>query len=479
MSAPFERSLPLSYVFNVKESPYGAAGNGSTDDTIPIQAAITAAIAAGGGTVYLPAGTYIVTDELTINGDGVILRGDSLTASIIKSNTNGVGTLQVGSLSTSGSGKSVGVSLRDLKFECPSGSTTTNVQVYGATRFEMYRCDVYRGLIGFEMRNADMFSIRLSNVRTTASAATCVNLLQGSSDDVTTGSWLGGIIDMTGTNSKGVVFGDGTGVSNNPNEFNCIRFGDGLKIDGNNISGTIGVQFEAGCRNVKFENVEIKECRSYSIDGVAALLDSQKVFFTIDNCKILGNSTNKPTAHIYLKQPSASGSATNVLITGAGTQLHQATTTIYIESGSPTISVSEGDVADATNFLEMTAGATPRFKIGGVRISSSSVTNKRGTNLAAGTVTYMAGDDNRVSDFKLFDSFSATLLSGNTSVAFSFSSTLDYTPTARDIQWNRTASGGGDTGDKWITSLTTTGGTLNVATAAGADQTYQFKLRAS
>ncbi len=44
--------------FNVKR--YGAKGDGSTDDTTAIQAAITAAQVAG-GTVYFPAGIYIVT----------------------------------------------------------------------------------------------------------------------------------------------------------------------------------------------------------------------------------------------------------------------------------------------------------------------------------------------------------------------------------------------------------------------------------
>jgi hypothetical protein len=39
---------------------YGATGNGKTDDTAAIQAAIDAAMAAGGGTVTVPVGTYLL-----------------------------------------------------------------------------------------------------------------------------------------------------------------------------------------------------------------------------------------------------------------------------------------------------------------------------------------------------------------------------------------------------------------------------------
>jgi hypothetical protein len=48
-------------IFNVTSSIYGADGSDSNDDTSAIQHAIDDAEAAGGGVVYLPAGTYIVT----------------------------------------------------------------------------------------------------------------------------------------------------------------------------------------------------------------------------------------------------------------------------------------------------------------------------------------------------------------------------------------------------------------------------------
>ncbi len=46
-------------IYNVKN--FGATGNGQTNDTLAIQAALDAARDAGGGQVYIPEGTYIIT----------------------------------------------------------------------------------------------------------------------------------------------------------------------------------------------------------------------------------------------------------------------------------------------------------------------------------------------------------------------------------------------------------------------------------
>lgn len=48
-------------VINVKNPPYGAAGDGVTDDTVAINAAYQAAHDAGGGLVFFPPGTYKTT----------------------------------------------------------------------------------------------------------------------------------------------------------------------------------------------------------------------------------------------------------------------------------------------------------------------------------------------------------------------------------------------------------------------------------
>jgi hypothetical protein len=67
-------------LFNVKDQPYNAAGNGVADDTTAIQNAINAANTAGGGRVYLPAGVYLLSSALTMKRR-VVLLGDGTTAS--------------------------------------------------------------------------------------------------------------------------------------------------------------------------------------------------------------------------------------------------------------------------------------------------------------------------------------------------------------------------------------------------------------
>jgi hypothetical protein len=71
-------TTPLGWL-NVKGPAYGALGDGTTDDTVAIQAAIDAAAAAGGGTVYFPYGVYRTSNALVLK-TGVTLRGVHSTA---------------------------------------------------------------------------------------------------------------------------------------------------------------------------------------------------------------------------------------------------------------------------------------------------------------------------------------------------------------------------------------------------------------
>jgi hypothetical protein len=92
-AAPIAPALPASLakkqgsvpvgtaeVWNVHD--FGAVGDGSTDDAAAIQAAIDAAAAAGGGTVYLPAGRFAVSQTLQVTSSHLTMRGEG-TSSVI------------------------------------------------------------------------------------------------------------------------------------------------------------------------------------------------------------------------------------------------------------------------------------------------------------------------------------------------------------------------------------------------------------
>jgi hypothetical protein len=75
--------VPHSDWINVKAAPYGAKGDGTTDDTTAIQNAINAAGA--GQVVYFPRGTYIISSTLTLSAaTGVMYLGSAEDSTTIK-----------------------------------------------------------------------------------------------------------------------------------------------------------------------------------------------------------------------------------------------------------------------------------------------------------------------------------------------------------------------------------------------------------
>lgn len=94
-------SMVQGAVFNVLD--YGATGNGATNDQAACQAAINAAVAAGGGAVYFPRGTYslasVASSDTTPNGlliphtatwnadTAITLFGDGVDSVLLAGNT--------------------------------------------------------------------------------------------------------------------------------------------------------------------------------------------------------------------------------------------------------------------------------------------------------------------------------------------------------------------------------------------------------
>jgi hypothetical protein len=68
---------------NVASSAYGADPTGVSDSTTAFKNAISAAASAGGGVIYIPAGTYLISSTLTCTTVPVYFLGDGAWATVI------------------------------------------------------------------------------------------------------------------------------------------------------------------------------------------------------------------------------------------------------------------------------------------------------------------------------------------------------------------------------------------------------------
>lgn len=112
---------------------FGADKSGGTDSHVAIQNAINACQGAGGGIVFFPAGSYLVTATLTVGGSGVEIRGAGMGNTIIGAPHSAAFTI----LNIAGAGATPGVistyqqenMVRDITIGqalAPAGPTTSN-----------------------------------------------------------------------------------------------------------------------------------------------------------------------------------------------------------------------------------------------------------------------------------------------------------------------------------------------------------------
>lgn len=110
--------------FDVKA--YGAAGDGVADDTAEIQAAIDACAAAGGGTVYVPPGNYLISGTLNLSS-GVYLRGASNRSSRISQTSTTADAIRL--LGTSALATLVQAGVSNLYVAGPGSGTGRGIYV--------------------------------------------------------------------------------------------------------------------------------------------------------------------------------------------------------------------------------------------------------------------------------------------------------------------------------------------------------------
>jgi hypothetical protein len=140
--------------FNVKNSPYLAQGNGTTNDTAAIQAAITDAQAAG-GIVFFPQGNYKYS-TLTFTGQNLLVQGAGVNATTLTSTANGTDAIVVNAAVIP---PYLGLEFANLTLAGNANAATVGLDFYGTSgvtlRDVAIRDFAGAGAVGWKMRDID------------------------------------------------------------------------------------------------------------------------------------------------------------------------------------------------------------------------------------------------------------------------------------------------------------------------------------
>jgi len=251
---------------SVKE--YGAVGDGITDDTLPISLAISVVGETGGGTVYFPPGTYLVTASISITYNNVLLLGSGASTILcgLPSDTNdaifsffGAG----GGISTTVVGSSIAKNQRTI--------TLTSAVGFSAGDYISLTSDEYWGGIAGVSGYGTMTRGELNRIRYISGSSVTLEIATQDTYD----------------NSLYPVQVRRLSVSRNA-QIKCLNFYG--KGDGNSdpVTSPTGVD----CSYV--DSVNIESCRFENFERYAVYM-FQCYNTSVSNCNLVGRDLFDPS----------------------------------------------------------------------------------------------------------------------------------------------------------------------------------------
>lgn len=191
-----------STFFNVRS--YGAIGNGVADDRTAIINAQAAAVAAGGGVVYFPAGTYRITSAITPAANISWMGCGGTSTKIAIDNAAG------GILSLAGNGVGTQTAFAGLWFGCINVASASIVTYSGITTGEFHFTDCVFG--NDALTTASLYAGAGGTASLKTVFTRCYFKLAASSAQLLINSGIGRLIvrdcDLVNANTTGTIMVD-------------------------------------------------------------------------------------------------------------------------------------------------------------------------------------------------------------------------------------------------------------------------------
>jgi hypothetical protein len=155
-------------MWNVQD--FGAVGDGTTNDATAVDAAVAAAVAAGGGVVLFPAGRYLYSGTGVVcapssgSAGSVVLRGEGpLSSQLLFSSVSNADCIKLSPQSSMGSGLNEGCGIASLYVTGPSGKNL--IVMENAENFLIDNLWTESGAVALTVKESRMGVVRASVLR--------------------------------------------------------------------------------------------------------------------------------------------------------------------------------------------------------------------------------------------------------------------------------------------------------------------------
>lgn len=245
--------------FVVTDDAFGATGNGSADDTIAIQAAITAAEAAGGGILFFPAGTYRCTAALTLptTGNNITFLGVGADSTALVINDAAESLLSLGDFSY--------LTIEGLQLNATTNNTSALISLdtsVGSAQLTLRACTVgSSNNKGILVSGADDCDIRAydCNVVCGQGASQFISVT-GTSGSITVSDCAIEFASGAHTTASGIIHGNNMWIRDtefdigqvSSGDVACVKFNTGVaslsgKVTGCNFIGPLSGSADVIC----------------------------------------------------------------------------------------------------------------------------------------------------------------------------------------------------------------------------------------